>query len=614
VTVHTEQPHACPLPRIGETEPRASGRRTTVLAVLLILAGVANNAHCLRWGFQYDDYVHQLALRHLVPTVHLRCWNLYNFGGRPGPSEPLAQQGLFPWWTDSDFKVRFFRPVTSLSIYLDSLLYRDWAPGYHLTGLAWFAVFLALAFRLYRDLGAPASAALWGLAFLALDDIPYMPVGWIANRNALLAAVFVVATILAVHHHRRTGRGRYSLLAAVCFLLACGSKESGLIALPIAALYLVLFDPAFAGLSRRDACLRLLRSRTLWVLGLLAVAYVGFYLAAGYGTRSGLYSTPWLDTAGYLRRLATLVPLGLLSLFFGFPTDLLFRRPELVWPMAAVAGCVLAVVGVIVFRVVRWKPLSIFALGWVLFALPPEAAADLYDRLFMNASVGSALMIGLFLHRLAPVRDRVALRQYPRLALGGAFVLFGIVASVPSTAIRSGLWSQLAALDRDIAVEADIPRPPAASQTVFLLNCPSSMLAWSMLPTWAVVYDDPVTRLFPLQFGRRALTWTRDGDHTMTLRCAGQPFLDNHFERLFRTHRAPPAVGARYETSEFVATVVAVEPTGIRTVRFDFKKSLDDASYRFLAWRNGRMSRVATPAAGQTVEIPAIHRLLPFAP
>jgi hypothetical protein len=58
----------------------------------------------------------------------------------------------------------------SVSILSDYMVYRDWAPGYHLTNMILFGLLLALSYLLYQRLGA-SRASLWALAFLALEDI-----------------------------------------------------------------------------------------------------------------------------------------------------------------------------------------------------------------------------------------------------------------------------------------------------------------------------------------------------------------------------------------------------------------------------------------------------------
>ncbi|GAG35879.1 unnamed protein product, partial [marine sediment metagenome] len=194
------------------------------------------------------------------------------------------------------------------------------------------------------------------------------------------------------------------------------------------------------------------------------------------------------------------------------------------------------------------------------------------------------------------------------------FVTVGLVLSVPGTHLRDRVFTRLAWLDRDVIATADIDRTAPAPRAVFLLNSPSSLLALSVLPTWQVIHDDYETRIFALQMGRRALHWYRQDDRTMTLTFVSSPLLDLPFEALFLAGPPLPPPGAAYATSDFTATVQAVEPTGIRTVRFSFNRGLDDPSYQFLACVQGRLTRIAPPRSGQRIELPQVEPLMPFAP
>jgi hypothetical protein len=109
----------------------------------LVPFGLALHLPTLGMGFFTDDYSHQIILQGAEhPT--LRPWSLYDFGGVPAPDEPGRQFGFFPWWTSPDWKIRFFRPLTSLTLWLDHFLFGRWSVGYHLTSLAWFAGILIL--------------------------------------------------------------------------------------------------------------------------------------------------------------------------------------------------------------------------------------------------------------------------------------------------------------------------------------------------------------------------------------------------------------------------------------------------------------------------------------
>ena len=112
-----------------------SERGVALLMVLLVVAiGVALNLLSLGWGFFCDDYGHQAILRGHDTHPNLRPWNLYDFGNAPAPGDDVFEFGTFPWWTSSDWKARFLRPVTSLTLWLDHTLFGSWAPGW----IPWF--------------------------------------------------------------------------------------------------------------------------------------------------------------------------------------------------------------------------------------------------------------------------------------------------------------------------------------------------------------------------------------------------------------------------------------------------------------------------------------------
>src|SRR5262245_53768252 len=100
----------------------ARGPLATVLLVAVLLVGLAVQLPTFRVGFFADDYVHQLVLADdaATPIPH---WNLYDFGSAADWAEFGAARGALPWWTASDWTIRFFRPLTSLSLVLDHALW-----------------------------------------------------------------------------------------------------------------------------------------------------------------------------------------------------------------------------------------------------------------------------------------------------------------------------------------------------------------------------------------------------------------------------------------------------------------------------------------------------------
>lgn len=608
-----EPSHPPPLHREGPAAP-AARRRFKWLILGLILLGVAAHLLSIKWGFLYDDYIHQFMLRRIDPAGSARVWNLFDFGSRPDSTHPLHKWGFYPWWTDPDFKIRFCRPITSLSLAADYGLFGDWAPGYHLTSIALFAILLLLAHRLYSAFGLPPSAVLWASVILALTDVNVLPVGWLANRNALLTALFLTAMLLALHACRQRPSPPRIALAVLLFLLACGSKESGIIGLPLAFLHAMLYPPEGTSATPRSRMAAVWRSRPLWALATVAMAYVCYYVWAGYGTQSLLYAAPWRTPIEYLGRLAVLYPLAGLSLFFGVSTDLLAATGGTVWWALAASGILLVLAVTIMLRTTRLTPAVAMGIGIIVLSLLPEAGADLSDRLYLNASLGTSLLIGLFLHHLSPWKQTMTDGRWAAVALGTILILRSLLLAVPNTLVRGHFFHQMGRFDRMLATSADVDRRRPAPRTVIVLNSPDSLGANTILATWAVEHEDDGTRFHLIQMGRRGLTVRRQDERSLLITCSGRPFGDERFERLFRTGRPMEPGKIHYKTGAFAAIPIDVEPTGPRTVLFEFDNDLDNETYQFLAWQNGRLLRMRPPAAGETMQIQELARPFPFAP
>ncbi|MBN2718032.1 MAG: hypothetical protein JXX14_19460, partial [Deltaproteobacteria bacterium] len=184
----------------------------------LLMAGTLNN------GFLLDDYLHQIMMRDDpgadggLHWVKAAPWDLFKLI----PDEPefvrhSVESGINPWWGAKSYQATFFRPLSSLSMYLDHLLWPHAPMMMHVHSLLWSVLMCVMAYRVFlRVLPTPFLAAL-ALGFFALDDAHVFPAGWIANRNGLIATTLSLTAFL-MHLRWRMDQWRFGAVAAPLML------------------------------------------------------------------------------------------------------------------------------------------------------------------------------------------------------------------------------------------------------------------------------------------------------------------------------------------------------------------------------------------------------------
>ncbi len=321
------------------------------VAVLLIVAlAVLLYAGTLKNGFVYDDG------SVVADNALIRDWR--HLGALFSPAYFLRSGEMT------------YRPVVTLSYFLDYSLWRTNPAGYHLTGLILHALNGALLYLVFRSLtGRPGSALAAALLFVA-HPVATEAVDAVSFREDLLAAFFGLLSFLGFLKASASVRGRKGA-AGWCFagfVFALFSKETALI-LPL------LFLLADAGFNRHPPAAAVKKNRAVYAgLSLIAAGYlvVRFFLLRDpdefHFSAPPFY--PRLLTVGrtfafYLKLL--LVPWRLSAEYlYSAASSFLDPRVIFSWlPLFAVAGA-----GIAAFR---RRPGFFFGTGWFLIALLPAA-------------------------------------------------------------------------------------------------------------------------------------------------------------------------------------------------------------------------------------------------
>ncbi|MDP2312475.1 MAG: hypothetical protein Q8P41_06180 [Pseudomonadota bacterium] len=112
----------------------------------------------------------------------------------------------------------YYRPLLTVTLLLDRLLFGANPAGFHAVSVLWHLVATGLGYVVLKDRVGPARAAVAALIF-GMHPLQSEAVVWVAARNDLLAGAFIFGALAALD------RGRLGLLAG-CAFLACLSKEN----------------------------------------------------------------------------------------------------------------------------------------------------------------------------------------------------------------------------------------------------------------------------------------------------------------------------------------------------------------------------------------------------
>lgn len=555
-----------------------------LVAFVVSLAG-------LRVGFTLDDWPQRGVVRGALN--YTTKFDLFTFGSSPETTRVMMDWG-FPWFTWGEFKLRFFRPLSSALIVLDTELFGDAAWPQHLHSTLWYLLLTALVLTLYRRVAAPV-ATLAGLLF-ALDDAHTFPVTWLANRNAIVAASFVTAGLLAHLAWREAGKRWGAPLSLLLFALGLCAGES--------AVSTMAFVPAFEWFHARGSARARLASlaQGLWpVTGLLA-AYTALYKRGGYGASAvATYLDPATEPVAFLTAAPGRFLANVGAQSFGLP-DLWLVLPAARGAMIA-SGVVALGCFVLAWR--RWAPRDEAArrtLGWLLLgslgAMLPGLGTFPSTRLFTPASVGLAVVVATLL--TGAWNDR-GLRRWLGVGwLAGAFVLqplgswvtmpwsLAVVAERLEHAMRT---LALVPGERVVVISSTDFGPPvygAAVNVELGLPLPAQWRVWSMAPLPVVV--------------------SRPSERVVELEVVGGRMIDTVFEENFRSERFPMRVGEEIALEGERYTVLAVDAGKPTRVRIELAR--DPETLTFVWWNGDTLERVRLPEVGASRRFPRPQQIL----
>jgi hypothetical protein len=575
------------------------------LGLLLFLPSLSS-------GFYIDDLWHQALLdarargldRSGVFDFSLKFWSLH----APLPGPGYLQTGspyALTWFADPDLEIRFFRPVSALTFLANHQLLGSTPFSFHAVNLALWLALAAAVLELHRRLlpgKVNRPALLLAGLFFVLDDAHVYNVAWVAARHGLLDVLLSMISLLFYDRYRQLGGLHRFLFSLAAFALALGAGETGLVTIGWIAAYEIFLarDP------QRD------RISAAAPFAALAVAYMAFYVSAGYGTNaSSWYLNPFDRPLDYLRAALTGRLHGYLM---GGLTAIPGELSQAGSPLVSVIGMALvAIVLVVLVPSVRRRPELRFAAAAALSSLPLLCIVPPFSYKLLFPSAAVSLLLGVavtdMVQRLraaaSPWRARRTVAAGLWIATGLVIVMHAVAAPVmalfllrdfvSNTGIeaRQALWRSM-----DWPVDRE-------NSDIYLINTPGT---WTglFLPAEDFYFTGRWVRSYvPVSFQAVTTEITRLDAATLRLR-SRDGFLTGYFpQSLVALVRRDPRlkIGEDLNRNGYTVVVDSVRdgvPDGL-LVRFP--RNLDDPSVWLLAFDGIRTRRIRPPRIGGTARL-----------
>jgi len=563
-----------------------------------VAAAMAVAATSIAIGFLTDDHAFRAAL-HSTSDRAPAAYDLFRFvPGDPAENQLRIRVGHLPWWSASDLRIHFLRPLTSLTFAATDWVFGDAPLGHHLVSLAWYLALLLAAAVGFRRLLPPAAATL-AVAVFGLSAAHVEGYAWISARHVVIAGALVAAALAA-----RGSRHRW--LAPGLLVAALASSEA---ALAVAPLWIAV---------ELSATARPWRARLLACLPVaaLSLGYLVAYAALGGGTRSsGGYHDPLADPLGFAVLAAIRVPLLLGDAALGIPAELAHVVAE--WRLGLVGVGAIGIIGlawwltgdraggaaVAMPASTTGEPASgagqartiVWLAAGGIGATVLGAAGYPAGRVLVIPDLAFAPLIGMLLYR------GVAARWPGRVVVAALAVLHLVIAPVAAARSIRGL-AQRARATESLAAGL-VPLVPRSGR-VFVVAASDPMVY--IYPRGILADVAPgVVRCWSVWSAARAgHRVTRTGARTLVLEPLERTLLQDSFDELYRAPGRPFAVGDSAEQCGATIRVVAVRAGRPSRLEVELRRSLDDPEVLLLVWRDHQLVRFTPPRVGETVELP----------
>ncbi len=548
--------------------------KSSVHITILVLVVLVFYAHTFDAGFVFDDYAQQEMLK-LIKNDQ-REMNMFYFTSTPEEVDYYIQMTAIPWWTGPKWRLKYLRPVATLSHLIDYSLWGSNPLPYHINNVIWYALLVILLYLLYRSFSNNSAMAFCGAMIFALEPCHYFTVRWPASRNDIICATFLVASFIFYLKFCKKRKLLYSMLFIVSYLLALLSKE-------LAFLFPVLIF-AYDWIRYKGFKETIVHQWKVY-LSLIIINSIHFVFYKSYDYGSYWYGETSLKD--YLIEFVKATSLYLNSLFYGgtiagLGPDVLYKY----WLIVVIFLLILFYMLYLIWKERRRYPeINLFML-WIFLLMPFIVVPPINERLLLIPSIGYAYLAALVIFKLG--RKRLAI----------FFIVTGLLLPPVTNIIQARGYDEALQSNYERLYNAldEIVVQKSSRDRLFIINFPRLGLSgenymylalyftlYYQYPQWKI----PVYTLSA--FDDRVEVKVLD-DQRIRISHPTRYYFETNTERLFSLDRVF-SKGETFSLPDVTISIDEMEGERVKSVEVEFAEPIDSPFYYFLYFDEGKWQR-----------------------
>lgn len=560
-------------------------------------------------GFYADDWIHEARQRGLTHGYPRTWTHLFEFARR---GEVTGTPGPPDWWSGPELQVRFFRPLTSLTVAIDHEL---GSLAGHVHGLLWFALLLVMAAVFLRRI-LPEREATIATFIYAMGQHHAATYTWISGRTSALVGALSLM-VLEAHGRSRDRGARWSpwgTLLYVCALCA-GEGSLGVLAWLFAVEWMRSSDQQKSS-PWRD------RLAPLLSYALVTLAYFPLYVLGGYGTLgSAAYRNPITDPVSFAKAAPERVVMLVGDAFTGAPSDF-HTITDGAYKGSVALGVIVTIALIAGYvrarsRVDETQRTKLDALLVAFFgAMAPGLGAPPGGRVIVLSALASSSLLAMLFVR---AQDRWrAERAWSSRAVVLAIGLFHFALAPLLRVVQPVVLRPVVRSHEQLAQRSQLAPHCRRGDEVLLVSAPDPIAGLYANVTWAVVRPGERPMFRVLSAAPTDVELHRVDAATFELEAIGTEFLHHPLERLVLDPRFPVVMDRDYPLRRLgrlsplpgeanyraMVRVVRMRDGHPSTIRVSFDRPLDQSGVCLATGLAGAIRSIPMPAIGSRVRLP----------